>query len=136
MTSKEPNDIIQIAKDFILAVETRKSAEDVARFYHDDVVQTEFPNAITKTTAVRKIDDLRNASQKGKQVLSKEKYKIVHAHKDGNTVIIEAVWTGTLAVPLGKLAAGDEMKAYFAQFFEFKEGKIFRQRNYDCFEPF
>ena len=68
--------------------------------------------------------------------MSKEEYDIIHAYKDGNVVIIEAVWTGTLAIAIGKLSAGEKMKAYFAQFFEFKEGKIFRQRNYDCFEPF
>lgn len=28
------------------------------------------------------------------------------------------------------------MVAHYAQFFEFKDGKIFRQRNYDYFEPF
>jgi hypothetical protein len=26
------------------------------------------------------------------------------------------------------------MKAFFAVFLEFREGKIIRQRNYDCFE--
>ena len=29
-----------------------------------------------------------------------------------------------------------EMTAHFAQIFECKDGKIYRQRNYDCFEPF
>ena len=50
--------------------------------------------------------------------------------------MIEAVWTAELAIPLGKLAPGDQMKAWFAQVYEFREGKIFAQRNYDCFEPF
>jgi hypothetical protein len=54
----------------------------------------------------------------------------------GNEVIIEAIWTGVLSIPVGKLAVGSEMKAYFAQFFEFKNGKITKQRNYDCFENF
>jgi ketosteroid isomerase-like protein len=35
---------------------------------------------------------------------------------------------------LGTLAEGAEMKAHFAMFFEFREGKIRLQRNYDCFE--
>ncbi|MCB0631806.1 MAG: hypothetical protein R2824_20670 [Saprospiraceae bacterium] len=39
-------------------------------------------------------------------------------------------------LPVGNLSAGEDMVAYFAQFFEFKDGKIYRQRNYDCFEPF
>jgi ketosteroid isomerase-like protein len=32
-------------------------------------------------------------------------------------------------------AAGGEMRAYFAVFFEFRDGKIVAQRNYDCFDP-
>jgi hypothetical protein len=51
-------------------------------------------------------------------------------------VIIEAIWTGTLAIPLGNIPIGGQMKAWFAQFYEFKDGKIIKQRNYDCFEPF
>jgi ketosteroid isomerase-like protein len=69
-------------------------------------------------------------------VLQKEKYDIVKSYTIGNTVIIEAVWTGTLAIPLGNIPIGGEMKAYFAQFYEFQDGKIIKQRNYDCFEPF
>jgi hypothetical protein len=40
-----------------------------------------------------------------------------------------------LAVPLGELAAGASMRAHFAMFFELEDGRIRRQRNYDCFEP-
>ena len=129
-------DILQIAKDFIKAVEARTDSEQIEKFYHSEALQTEYPNAVTKNVIVREVAELQTASKKGKQVLSKEEYDIIHAYKDGNVVIIEAVWTGTLAIAIGKLSAGEKMKAYFAQFFEFKEGKIFRQRNYDCFEPF
>jgi ketosteroid isomerase-like protein len=48
---------------------------------------------------------------------------------------IEVQWTGTLAVALGTLPAGGEMRARFAMFLELRDGKIARQRNYDCFEP-
>jgi ketosteroid isomerase-like protein len=51
-------------------------------------------------------------------------------------VILEVVWAGTLAIPVGSLAAGDEMRAYFAVFIALRDGRIYRQRNYDCFEPF
>jgi ketosteroid isomerase-like protein len=52
----------------------------------------------------------------------------------GDRVALEVEWTGTLALPFGGLPAGSPMKAYFAMFLEFQEGKIARQRNYDCFE--
>jgi ketosteroid isomerase-like protein len=34
-----------------------------------------------------------------------------------------------------QLCAGGAMKARFAVSLEFQDGKIVRQRNYDCFEP-
>src|SRR5262249_34408979 len=106
------------------------------RFYHPDVEQIEYPNAITRQTAVRTLQDLQAASERGKNVLQKEEYEIVKLYSFGETVILEAIWKGTLAIPLGNIPVGGQMKAYFAQFFEFKDGKIYRQRNYDCFEPF
>ena len=42
---------------------------------------------------------------------------------------------GVLAVDVGSLRAGMEMKAALAMFFEIREGRVRRQRNYDCFEP-
>jgi ketosteroid isomerase-like protein len=54
--------------------------------------------------------------------------------QDGR-LAVEARWTGVLAVALGTLAAGTEMKASFAMFFHFRDGRIAMQRNYDCFDP-
>lgn len=122
--------------DFLRMVENRQSADALSEFYHADAEQIEFPNAITKVTAIRALEDLKAASDRGKHVISKEEYEVMNIISIAETVILECIWKGTLAVPIGKLVAGDQMKAYFAQFFEFKEDKIFRQRNYDCFEPF
>jgi ketosteroid isomerase-like protein len=38
-------------------------------------------------------------------------------------------------VTFGAIASGTEMKASFAMFFEFRDGQIAVQRNYDCFDP-
>ena len=54
---------------------------------------------------------------------------------DGNNVALEVDWSATLAIPVSTLHAGETMRARFAIFIEMKDGKIFRQRNYDCFEP-
>ena len=127
---------LQTVKDFLKAVENRIGFDELAKFYHRDILQVEYPNSITKTITERTLADLQSAALKGRQVLRKEAYELVHAYEMGDTVIIEVVWKGILAIPVGKLNAGDVMKAYFAQVFQFKDGKIFRQRNYDCFESF
>lgn len=128
--------ILEITKEFIKALEARESFEDLKRFYHADVIQTEYPNGLAKNTIVRRLRDLEDAAARGRKVLQKETYEIVKEYVAGNTVIIEAVWRGILAMPVGKIPVGGEMKAYFAQVYEFKDGKIHRQRNYDCFESF
>ena len=133
---QENGDILQKVRDFIRALENRSSSNEFAKFYHPEVVQTEFPNTLTKNTTTRMLKDLEAAAARGKQVLQKERFDIVNSYVAGNMVIIEAIYTGVLAIPIGKLKPGDEMKAWFAQFYEFKDGKIFRQRNYDCFENF
>ena len=54
------------------------------------------------------------------------------AHED--RVAVEACWTGVAAVTVGSLAARSEMKASFAMFFRFREGRIAMHCNYDCFD--
>ena len=127
---------LQTVKDFLKAVENRTGFDELAGFYHPDIIQTEYPNAITKNITNRTLGDLGNAAAKGKLVLQKKEYEIMQAYETGDVVIIEVIWKGTLAISAGKLGAGDIMTAYFAQVFQFKDGRIFRQRNYDCFEPF
>ena len=130
------NRLIQIAHAFVKALQKRISANELLEFYHPGIEQTEFPNSLTKTLTKRNLDQLKSASEKGKSVLLKEEYDIQNSYVQKNTVILETIWTGTLAIPLGNIPAGGRMKAYFAQFFEFENDKIIRIRNYDCFEPF
>jgi ketosteroid isomerase-like protein len=66
--------------------------------------------------------------------MSRQMYKITHEIAAFDQVALEVEWVGALAVPFGSLPAGGQMKAFFAVFLEFREGKIIRQRNYDCFE--
>ncbi len=128
--------LTQIAEEFIKTLQNRNSSEELIRFYDKDIEQTEFPNILTKSKTVRNLDELKQAAEKGRKVLLKEEYHILKSYSVDNTVIIEALWTGTLAIPIGNIPIGGQMKAHFAQFYEFKDGKIIRQRNYDCFEPF
>jgi hypothetical protein len=133
---QETPDILQIAKDFIRAVENRKSFDEISKFYHPDVVQIEYPNSFTKNIKIRTLQDLEKAADQGRQVLREEHYEMINSYVCNNTVILEVIWKATSAIEIGSAPAGIPIQAYFTQFFEFKDGKIFRQRNYDCFESF
>jgi ketosteroid isomerase-like protein len=130
------NNLEEITLLYLRTMENRRSPEEVMLFYHRNIQQIEFPNAITKETTARNFDDIVTAAAKGSKVLSKEEYKVCRLYSVENTVIVEVFWTGTLAIPLGSIPVGGKMTAHFAQFIEFLDGKIIRQRNYDCFDPF
>ena len=48
---------------------------------------------------------------------------------------MEVIWTATVKQAAGPFAAGQSLRARFAIFMEFSGGRIVRQRNYDCFDP-
>lgn len=127
---------LALVKRFLAALSEGRQGDDLADFYAPDALQTEYPNTLTRHLTTRGLEALKEASVRGNQVISRQQFTLVQAYEAGNTVIIEAIWTATLRVAVGSLPAGGTMKAWFAQFFEIERGRILRQRNYDCFEPF
>jgi len=67
--------------------------------------------------------------------MSSQTYQIRNALASGDQVALEIDWTGTLAMPFQGIPIGGQLRAHFAAFLEFKNGKIICQRNYDCYEP-
>jgi hypothetical protein len=66
----------------------------------------------------------------------KGRYDIQRAYEIGDTLITEVIWTAVVGVDVGAFKTDQQLKAYFCCVFDFKDGKIYRQRNYDCFERF
>jgi ketosteroid isomerase-like protein len=106
------------------------------RFFADDVVQVEFPNRLLPNGATRDLAALRGAAERGRKVMTAQRFEVLNAIASGDQVAVEALWTGTLAVPLGSIPAGGQMRARFAIFLTYRDGRIVRQHNYDCFDPF
>ena len=125
---------LDIARDYLAAVEGGAVGADLAAFYTDDVVQEEFPNRLLPGGARRDLAALLEGAARGQKVMQKQRFEVLGAVEDGDTVALELQWTGTLAVPMGSLPAGGQMRARFAVFLEFRGDRIARQRNYDCFE--
>ncbi|HVG06403.1 MAG TPA: nuclear transport factor 2 family protein [Thermoanaerobaculia bacterium] len=128
-------DLIAIVRKYFDAIENGEPGESL-QFFAPNVVQQEFPNRLVPDGATRDLAALEEAAVRGRKVMTHQRYEIVNALASGNQVAVEAIWTGTLAVPFGSIPAGGEMKARFAIFLELRDGRIVRQRNYDCFDPF
>jgi ketosteroid isomerase-like protein len=138
--TKDEIAILETARLYLAAIEQStagpEAGQRVDEFFSSDVEQIEYPNRFLPNGATRDLAALRAAGERGKRALSGQRYEVIQAYAIENTVILEVLWVGTLAVSMGSLSIGDEMRAHFAVFLEFRDGRIVRQRNYDCFEPF
>ncbi len=134
--SKSSSPHLATIRAYLDAIERRAPFEEIAGFYTDDVVQQEFPNRFVPEGATRGPKELGEAAERGRKVIVSEKYEILHSVGEGASLALELQWTGVLAIPVGKLKAGEPMKARFGVFFTMRDGKIARQHNYDCFDAF
>jgi len=130
------DDLVLRAKAFVNSVEAGVPPASIEAFYHPDIVQEEYPNLLLPNGAVRRFDDLRAANEKARSILRSQRFEIINAVRSGDHVALESLWTATFSVAIGALPAAAPMRARFAQFFEFRDGLIWRLRNYDCFDPF
>ena len=126
--------LTDIAKTYLAALEAGATGDALAAFFTDDVVQEEFPNRLVPAGARRDLAALLDGAVRGQKVMRAQRFELLAAVENGDTVALEVQWTGTVAVALGSLPAGGQMRARFAVFLEFRGDKIARQRNYDCFD--
>jgi ketosteroid isomerase-like protein len=128
------SDNLSVARRYLEAIESGEPGASLA-FFAPGVVQEEFPNRLTPQGAQRDLTGIREAGERGSRVMTAQRFELLNAVVNGDHVALEVQWTGTLAVPYESIPAGGAMRARFAVFLEFRDGKIVRQRNYDCFEP-
>jgi ketosteroid isomerase-like protein len=125
---------LELTRAFLRSFETRDGS--ATGYYAPDVVQREFPNQLSRQGAIRDLAGLRVSHERGLQSVRDERYELVHAVEQNDTVALEVTWTAVLNVGFGTLAPGDTMTAHLGMFLTWRDGKIVSQRNYDCFEPF
>jgi len=129
------NNNLTMARQYLAVLERGAGQDELAQFFTPDIVQEEFPNRLTPDGATRDLAALLEGNERGKQIMSSQRYEIVNIFGAGDQVALEVRWTGTLAIAVGSLPAGGQMRARFAVFLAFRDGKIAAQRNYDCFDP-
>lgn len=126
---------VDLALDLLRALEARAPREQVEQLFHPDVEQLEFPNLLFPKLVRRDRAELLASGDRGRQVLSAERYQVLRVVGDETNAALEVEWTGTLAVPLGHLGPGDQLRAHLAMFFGVANGRIRTLHNYDCYEP-
>jgi len=129
------NDNTLVVREYLKALQDGEVGESLGRFFDENAIQIELPNKLNPAGGKSNLETLKQRSEEGKKLLKKQTYTIKNEVVAGDNIAVEAEWTGILAVPVGGLEAGYEMKAHFAMFFTFENDRIVLQRNYDCFEP-
>ena len=133
MVDSERN--IEVVREYLKALENGEAGDSLRRFFTPDVRQIEMPNQLNPRGQDSDLEHMLQRSLQGKQLLQRQSYEIVSETAQADRVAVEARWKAVLAMTVGKLAAGAEMKASFAMFFQLRDGQISMQTNYDCFEP-
>jgi ketosteroid isomerase-like protein len=121
---------------WVRAIESGATDDVLSQFVTPDVIHEDMPNRVFPNGARSDLARMREGAERGKALMRKQRYDILSTIASGNTVAMQLDWFAELAVPLGTLKAGDEMRAHVAIFMEFRDGKICRQRDYGCYEPF
>jgi len=128
-----PAQNLALAKKYLKAIEDKTLGELAELFAPDYVIETK-PNRLLPKGRRDDLAGSRAAAEAGKKIMSSERYEVRNAMATADAVALEVLWTGKLAIPCDTIPAGGEMRAHFAVFLEFRDGKIAAQRNYDCFE--
>jgi ketosteroid isomerase-like protein len=134
-TTLTATDNLTTARRYLEALENGAEGGALAEFFTSDVVQEEFPNRLSPIGVHRDLKAILDAAKKGKRVMRAQKFDVLNSVSDGDIVALEVFWHGYLAVPVDTLPADSEMRAHFSVWLEFRDGKICRQHNYDCFDP-
>ncbi|MFJ9472185.1 nuclear transport factor 2 family protein [Streptomyces caniferus] len=134
MTKLHSHPDVETAIRYHRAVSQFASGEELAAFFHPDAQHRELPNTLFPDGVDRDVAGLDEAAQAGRQRIREQTFEVINAVAAEGQVALEVRWSGTLAVPLGKLPAGYVLRAHIATFLEFRDGKIAAQRNYDCYE--
>ncbi len=124
------------AHRYFAALGERSDDDSLRAFFHEHIEQIEFPNRLVPQGAKRDLAALLAASARGRQVVTGERYLVKKLVASANSVAVELEWSATLNVAIGSLTPGSVMRAHFAVFLEFEDGRIISQHNYDCFEQF
>jgi ketosteroid isomerase-like protein len=123
----------EIVIAYLQAIEAH-DLDEVARYLHPEAENLEHPNKVLP--AGRRYDRaaMRAAGERGKSVMASERYEIRGMIVEGDRAAVQIAWRGTLAVAAGPHPAGHVMRAQICSIIELRDGKVWRQEQYDCFE--
>jgi|GEM_PF-2959916 len=114
-------DAATLVRNYLSLLETCDPNPAVyADLLHPEVAQTDYAQQLTQP------------ARRGAQLKS-QAFDLEHLHTCTNdTVVVEARWWGEVGSNAAPFTPGQQLTAHFCLVFELHDGKIYRQRQYDC----
>jgi hypothetical protein len=125
-------DHLDLLRELYAAV---SAGTDVARFWHPDAEQIEYPSLLRPAGHRRPLAELLAAGELGRQVITGQHYDVRNALEQDDRAAVQLTWTATVVQDLPGVPAGTRLTAHVAAFYEFRDGLVLRQSSYDCYEP-
>jgi ketosteroid isomerase-like protein len=122
----------EIVTAYIRAIESMQP--DAAEPYmHPEMENLEHPNKVTPAGKRYDVAALRQAGERGRALMASQRYEIRSMIVEGDRAAVQILWSGTLKIAAGPLPAGHVMRAEICSIIELRDGKVWRQEQYDCF---
>jgi ketosteroid isomerase-like protein len=122
----------EIVTAYLRAIESQQPGE-ADRYLHPDVQLVEHPSRVSPAGQRYDLAGIRAAGERGRKLMASQRYEIRQMTVEGDRAAVQIDWSGTLAVAAGPLPAGHVMRAQSCSLIELKDGKVWRQEQYDCF---
>jgi ketosteroid isomerase-like protein len=124
-----------VVRAYVAAVEAQ-DMDEVQKWLADDVEIVEHPNTVSKNGRRYGKAEAKAAGERGKALMASEKYDVTSVLVDGDRAVLQITWSGTLGHGGHEHHRGGHvMKAHICCVMEVRNGKIWRQEQYDCFHP-
>ena len=127
---------VDLAKRYVaLVADSTSTFEQIREFYADDLEWREMPNLFAPQGRTNTLAGVADAWRKGREAVIDQDYEIRSAFADGDVVVLELSWRGTIARSLGPFSRGTKLRAELVSIMRFGHGKITSQTDYPCYHP-
>jgi len=100
MPSLEESNLATV-RAYLEALQSGAVLEALGRFFTPDAQQIELPNRLNPHGSVSDLPTLLERAKQGQRLLRSQRYDVQSEVAQGPRVAVEAIWTGTLAMPFG-----------------------------------
>jgi len=127
---------IELARRYVsLVADPASTFEQIRELYADDLEWREMPNLFAPLGRTNTLTGVAEALREGREAVIDQAYEIRSAFADGDVVVLELSWRGTMARSLGPFSRGTRLRAELVSIMRFGHGKIISQTDYPCYHP-